>query len=576
MNRSNFFSGSLLLTFLLSTPGSLAFAQSSAEREAARQAEIIQRQNQERLQSDIERAAAQHRAGEGANPETFMPPIGGTLAPMPCRNIREVAIEGAANLPQAVVAGITRDFTGRCLGVYEIEQILGLITRDYILRGYITTRAYLPAQDLSSGILKIIVQEGVLEKILLEDGNKRSVRLGNAFPAGPGDLLNLRDIEQGLEQINRLQSNNATMDIQPGEQPGGSVLVVRNEPTRPYHASISFDNQGSDSTGKDQWGITLGSDGLLGLNDLLLLTHRQSHPADRKLRYAESTSLTLNVPLGYASVTYSHSQSKYASAVELMPGMRISTNGNTQTDNLRLDRVVYRDQSRRFTMNGGLTLKESKNYLADQFLAISSRRLSVFDAGIGGAMGLFGGFLILDLGISQGLDFAGALKDSAGLPDSAPRAQFTAYKYGYSYRLPFKLANTDWSFSSQLAGQHAKDVLYGSEQIAIGGIYSVRGFVKTTLAGDHGYYVRNELSLRKSLPVADTHLATRWFVALDQGEVLNRAPGAPNGRLAGMAYGVSLQFKGGQIELFGARPLSFPNQFTKESPQFFARLSYAL
>ncbi len=567
---------SLLATLLLVFATSTVQAQTAAEREAAQQAEILQRQSKERLQSDIDRAAARHRHSEGADAEAFMPPTGGTIAPQACRDIKEISIEGAPNLSPDVATRIPREFAGRCLGVAEIEQILALITRDYILRGYITTRAYLPAQDLSTGILRILVQEGVLEKILLEDGGRNSVRPGNAFPMNEGDLLNLRDIEQGLEQINRLQSNRATMDIQPGSQPGSSMLVVRNEPTRPYHASFSLDNQGSESTGKDQQAITLGSDGLLGLNDLLLLTHRQSYGTDKQKRYAESSSLTFSVPFGYSTFSYSRSQSSYTSGVSVAGGLEISTNGTTATDNLRFDRVMYRDQTSRATLNGGLTLKESKNYLAGQFLAVSSRRLSVFDAGVSWTMGVIGGALTLDMGVSKGLDIAGALKDPEGSPGSAARAQFTTYKYGYAYRLPFKLSNADWSFSSQLTGQRAADVLYGSEQIAIGGIYSVRGFVKNTLAGDHGYYVRNELSLRHMLPLGDSPLSTRWFVALDQGEVRNRAAGVPSGRLLGMAYGVSLQFKGGQFEVFGARPISFPNQFPKESPQGFARLSYAL
>lgn len=553
-----------------------ALAQSPSELEASRQADLIQRQNQQRIQEDVNRAKDQVQPSIGADTEIFVPPSDSGLAPMPCRNNREIVVDGAPNLSPNVSSDIKQNFAGRCLGVVEIEQILALITRDYITRGYITTRAYVPSQDLSTGILKILVLEGRLENIILEDGDKTSIRLSNAFPANSGDLLNLRDIEQGLEQINRLQSNNATMDIQPGSSPGASVLVVRNEPSRPYRGSINFDNQGSESTGKDQWGVTLSADGLLRLNDFIVLTHRQSYPANRHTRYSESSSLFLSVPAGYSTVTFSHSQSQYASSV-VGDDQVFRLTGESTTDTLRIDRVVYRDQARRLSINGGLTLKESRNYFEDTFLSLNSRRLTVFDVGMSGSMALFGGFFILDLGLSQGLDFAGALKDASDLPNSAARAQFTTFKYGYNYRAPLKIAGAEWIFSSQLIGQYAADVLYGSEQISIGGIYSVRGFVRNSLAGDHGYYVRNELALNQKLPIAGQSLSTRWFVGIDQGEVHNRAVGAgTNGKLVGMAYGVSLQFKGGQVELFGSRPLSLPNHFTKDSPQFFARLSYTL
>ena len=43
------------------------------------------------------------------------------------------------------------EYSKRCLGVAEIEQLLGAVTREYIVDGYITTRVYLPPQDLTRG-----------------------------------------------------------------------------------------------------------------------------------------------------------------------------------------------------------------------------------------------------------------------------------------------------------------------------------------------------------------------------------------------------------------------------------------
>jgi hemolysin activation/secretion protein len=142
-------------------------------------------------------------------------------------------------------------YAGHCLGVNEITQIMGLVTRDYIERGYVTTRAYLPAQDLHTGTLLIDVVEGVIEQLKQDDGAAR-LPLNTSFPAGAGQLLNLRDLEQGIDQLNRLQSNNATLDIQPGSQPGGSNVVIHNQPSRPVHLFVSYDNQGSVSTGANQ------------------------------------------------------------------------------------------------------------------------------------------------------------------------------------------------------------------------------------------------------------------------------------------------------------------------------------
>src|SRR3546814_18044191 len=134
-----------------------------------------------------------------------------------------------------------------CVEVDEIGRLLGEVTKAYIDRGYATTRAYLPEQDLSSGRLRIEVVEGRISRIEV-DGS--GVFVPGAFLYPDGDRLNLRRLEQGLDQINRLSSNNATLDIQPGDRPGERVVVIHNHPTRRIYPTLSADNLGSRSPGR--------------------------------------------------------------------------------------------------------------------------------------------------------------------------------------------------------------------------------------------------------------------------------------------------------------------------------------
>ncbi|WP_275428219.1 POTRA domain-containing protein, partial [Enterobacter hormaechei] len=72
-------------------------------------------------------------------------------------------------------------------------------------------------------------------------------------PGLVGDVLNLRDIEQGMEQLNRLPSQQVVIDIQPGEQPGFSnVVLLRGARRAPVSFSFGADNSGQRSTGTGQ------------------------------------------------------------------------------------------------------------------------------------------------------------------------------------------------------------------------------------------------------------------------------------------------------------------------------------
>jgi hemolysin activation/secretion protein len=557
--------------------GSPAHAQTAADAAAAaRQADVLQRQNQERIQRDIESALPANREPGGIDTKGLVPKVDASAAGVKCRDIDRIAINGAPNLSPFLRERIDNQFLGHCLGVAEIEKILGEITKDYIERGYITTRAYLPAQDMSGGKLEILVVEGVIEKIMLDDGGAGSIYFGNVFPA-EGKLLNLRDFEQGVEQINKLSSNNARMDIQPGAAPGASQVVIHNTPAFPLHASLSADNQGSDSTGRNEIGMSLSADRLLKLNELMLYTHRQSQPNDWDRRASKSDSFSFIVPVGYTTGSFSASRSEYVSSITAPSGALLQFRGESSSDTWRLERVMYRNQSTRASLAGSLTLKDTKNFLADQFLEVSSRKLTVFDLDSSVSTGLLGGVLQLDLGYASGLRIGSALQDPSDLPELAPRAQFGKLKYGFSYSRPFRVAGIDASVSTQLTGQHAEDTLYGSEQILIGGIYSVRGFVKNTLSGDNGWYSRNEVSVRPAFALAGQPLPLRLYAGIDFGHVGNRVPNVPSGSLSGFALGVSGSFKGVSFDLFNARPLSQPDFFQqREGSQTWLRLTFSI
>lgn len=569
--------GKWLLIACLAMLSAASLAQTPADIEAAkRQADIQLRLEQERLRQDIGKTLPAEQPPQGIDTGRLTPKADASAAGAGCHLIREIVISGAPRLPDAVRADLNARFVGRCLGVAEIEAILGEITKAYVQRGHIAARAYLPAQNLTSGRLEIMVIEGRVSGIRIEDGGKGSVSVDNAFPGVEGNVLNLRDLEQGIDQINRLASNNARLDIRPGEQPGESVVVVHNEPGPRLRFSVGFDNQGDATTGRYQTGATLGFDNPLGFNDFVTVTHRQTTPGDEDYRFAGSDSLFYSVPFGYTTATFGWSRSRYATPITLPSGLAVVSSGNSTTTNLSLDRVVYRDQASKANVGATLITKRSRNYLDGNYLQVGSRDLTLLE--LGGSLTTLagGGAFQVDAGVTQGLRALGAMKDADALPGDAPRAQFRKYRLGASYIRPFRLADHDALFTSQLAGQWSEDVLYGSEQMLIGSLYTVRGFNRNNLSGDHGYYWRNEASVRFPIQAGESVLAGRAFIAYDQGQVANRVAGVPSGRLAGGAIGLSVGWKDVNCELFWTRPISGPSGMDLEGTRTWFRVSFSL
>ena len=100
---------------------------------------------------------------------------------------------------------------GRCLGTHSINIILHRLQAALTQRGWITTRVLVEPQDLASGQLHLNLLPGRVGQIRLSPNAQgelpKHANLGTAFPIRPGDLLNLRDLEQGLENLRRIQQN---------------------------------------------------------------------------------------------------------------------------------------------------------------------------------------------------------------------------------------------------------------------------------------------------------------------------------------------------------------------------------
>lgn len=547
-------------------------ADAQQQRPLLRSDQIIENQQLERLHEDQERALRALPPPGGADLDAMAPQVTVPQIDAPCREIREVRIGGnAERVPDELRARMQHAFAGRCLGVAELESILAELTRSFIQRGYITTRAYLPPQDLRSGRLEVTVIDGVIERYDVDSERPHAIWPPGVFPANPGELLNLRDLENAIEQINRLASNDARLELQAGSAPGQTVVVVRNRATRPVHLLASLDNLGTAATGRNSLSATVTFDSLLGANELIALTRRQSvFPLEGGHR-SDATALYAQMPYGYNLFSAQVARSGYVNTVTLRSGRRVKVEGRTDVLGLGAERIVYRSQFSKVLFSARLTAQAGKTWLAGQALRVSSRDFTFVDIGVQTTNAVLGGTFTGRLGMVQGLAALGAFHDPPGLPKDAPHAQFNKLTLSLGYGRRLQVAGRALSVTSQFTGQYANDTLYGTQQILIGGPFSVRGFQNHTLAGDHGYFVRNEVSLPWQLSAEAAR--GRVYAGLDWGTVINRAPGVPSGALSGAALGAVVNWKTVSLDAFASRAIQAPVAGMREGTLIGLRLT---
>ncbi|MGY2292802.1 ShlB/FhaC/HecB family hemolysin secretion/activation protein [Pseudomonas sp. SDO528_S397] len=414
-----------------------------------------------------------------------------------CFTIQSIELVGAEALSERERAQLLAPYIGQCLGVPQLNELLKFITERYIEKGLVTSRAYLPQQDLSSGHLKVQVVEGRLEGLKGADGSGFSDRqLALAFPGTTGALLNLREIEQMVDQLNRLPSNQAQMELTPGKAVGGSDVLVKNTPQKPWRAGLSYSNDGQRSTGLQQAGTTLDWDNPLGLSDQLSLRAGHDVVSDTT-QNSRNAMAAYSLPMGWWNLSYTYSESEYRSQARAN-GFNFKQSGDSQNHQLRLERVIHRDAVSKTSISTGVSYLNTHNYIEDSKLAQSSNRISEAQFGINHGRRIGSAFVNIDLGMQDGIGAFDA-QSNRDVKPGQPDARYRKYTATLSYLQPFKLWNESLSFSSLMTGQHSEDVLFGPQRTSLGGLSSIRGYKDQSLAGDSGGYWRNDL--RWSRPV---------------------------------------------------------------------------
>ncbi|MEI7430733.1 MAG: ShlB/FhaC/HecB family hemolysin secretion/activation protein, partial [Betaproteobacteria bacterium] len=488
----------------------------------------------------------------------------------PCFRMEHLRLEGN---PPSVFSWLEKSlavYEGRCIGHQGINLILQRASAQIISKGYVTTRLGVPEQDLASGTLRLVLVPGVVRVIrIVGDAPDRSWR--SAFPVRPGELLNLRDIEQGLEQMKRVPSQEVTIDIAPGETPGESDIVLTVTQSKPWRVALTLDDSGAKATGRLQTSLTASLDNPLGLNDLFSFSVNNDAERTPQQRGTAGQNYMYSVPWGNWTLLLSDSISRYLQTVKGI-NQTFQSSGDAHNQEIKLQRLVCRDQAAKTTLQFRLLARESRSFIEDAEIVIQHRRTTSAELGVAHRKYFGSSQLDLLLAHRQGVPWIGGQVDRPGRSGESPTFGFRAQTLDATLITPFSIADQSLRWISALRVQSTTDVLYGTDFIAIGGRYSVRGFDgDTTLAAEHGGYLRNDLEL----PIASIGHAA--YIGIDHGWVGGPSAEYLVGRkLTGAVVGLRGGSKDIYYDLFIGGALQKPEGFPVSRPVAGFLLSYQL
>ena len=495
----------------------------------------------------------------------------------PCFVINNIALGGslAGRFAWALAAADPPQdpATGRCLGVAGINAVVHRVQNAIIAGGYITTRVLVQPQDISGGRLVLSVAPGRVREIRGVQGNLPGTLVAAAFPARPGELLNLRDLEQALENFRHAPSVDADIQIVPSAagEPGDSDILVNWRQNRPVRLAVSLDDAGSEATGKYQGAVTLFWDNPLLLNDSFYVNvNRALGGGAAGERGTQGYTAHYSVPAGYWSWGVTAGGHDFHQQVQGI-NQTYTYSGTSRNGEVRLSRLLHRDRTGKTGVALAVWLRESSNYVDDAEIELQHRRMAGWILELNHRQYLNGSTLTVSLGYRRGADILGALpapEEATG--EGTSRAVLVTADAQLSH--PFRAGKHFLYYTAQWRAQWNQTPLVPQDLFAIGGRYTVRGFDgETVLSGECGWLVRNELGI----PIGGG--GQQVYVGADYGTVGGPSTKLqPGTKLAGAVMGLRGGGKGWGYDVFIGVPLSKPAGFKTAANTAGFQLGYQL
>ena len=501
-------------------------------------------------------------------PEILPPP----LAPIPSPPLEEkppaefpavkvridrIQLRGNTVFTDMQLREVAKDYEKRELTTEDIEALRLALTMYYINKGYVTSGAFVPDQDLKDNTLIVQIIEGRLDRIDIE-GNYwfRSPYIRWRVERGAGPPLNVNTLQEKLQLLQldpRFQRINA--ELRPGLALGQSDLTVRVAEDNPFKIRFDFNNQQSPTVGAEQGLITVEDQNLTGFGDSLSVQYGQSKGVNPilNIRYA--------VPIHPSDTTLSFQYRKFSLVVQEAPFESLDIENRAEIFGVGLRQPVYRSIQHEFALflqgdheiNKSFLLGEPFEFVAgatNGVFKISALRFGqeyVYRT----ERQVFSTLSRFSVGMGDVLNST----TSSNVPESADGRFFSWLGEAQWVR---KLELLSTTLVARATAQLTPDHLFPLEQIAVGGRYSVRGYREYSLVRDNATLA----SIEARVPIYTTAAGIeRLFIApfVDYGRSWNSQVDTPDPKtLASVGAGLiwNIPWKDSRFEVYWGKQLN--------------------
>lgn len=412
-------------------------------------------------------------------------------------------VEGNTILEKDKVEQLVAPFVGRKRVYGDIQKALEALESAYRSQGWGTVQVYAPEQELTSGIVKLQVSEGVVGQVIVT-GNKHFSEqniLATLPKLKQGVAPNLREVSENVQLANESPAKQIDVTFGLSEDDGKVDAKIAVVDEKPEKFIFTVDNTGDkERTGQYRTGVAYRNSNLLGGDETLTLGYTTSPDLPGGVKM-DVYSLGLRVPfyeLGDSlDVIWGYNNVNMPANVVTPGGGPLAMNGKGDVLALRWNHIYPREGEYTSRLVLGYDQKNTLNACRNAgapLIGVGCVTLltTPVSATYSGQWQMPNVAMEFNAGAAYNLALYGSQDQwryNYASNGRATERNFLIYKAGGSY---FRSLPGDWQVHGGVVAQYSDEPLPSGEQLGLVGSTAVRGFSERALSSDSGVVVNLE------------------------------------------------------------------------------------
>ncbi|MBN8827656.1 MAG: ShlB/FhaC/HecB family hemolysin secretion/activation protein [Sphingobacteriia bacterium] len=402
--------------------------------------------------------------------------------------IKQINIEGESILSAKDLEKCIEDIEADKITMNDIMKITEDITKQYIDKGFIFSKAIVPKQVIKDGIITIVMLEPKIENIIIENPQQKisdeTIKEIIEKVIKKGNVINIRDIEKIILLLNERAGVIVKGDLVKIKNNNSFNFVVKVTSLKNFTAGITIDNFGNPDLGRAQASGFFNYYNPFKKGDTFIFEFGGS---GEEMLYAKAG---YNIPINYygTKLSLGAAHIKY-----LIPNFtNLKPEGNANVVSIGITQPITKSLSSQIETGLIYEYKTLKN-----ITTLNINTTKDINAGKWNLNGKFSNNILNGGNLSTNFSYNyGYLK----LNDETDRVQDLATKKSagnfskitYNAEL-FQRLNNKFSTNILLRGQHALNNLDPLEKGSFAGPNGVRAYSSEEGLADNGFLARGEL-----------------------------------------------------------------------------------